>query len=215
MKENNNLFKIRREYNKFSLDEPLMHSNPMLEFRNWLKLAIETIKEDATAMVLSTVSSSGKPSSRVVLLKVADERGLSFFSSYESRKAKELDENSYASLLFYWKEMDRQVRVEGKVKKTSRQISNLYFDRRPHNSKLTTIISRQSTEIGSRMELDEAFNAMKLLMEDKEVKRPKYWGGYLLVPERVEFWQGRPNRLHDRIIYEKQKDKWIKTRLSP
>ena len=215
MEEKNGLYGIRREYDRVFLDEQSMNENPVLEFQKWLKEAIQLIKEDAIAMVLSTVSKDGNPSSRIVLLKQASESGFTFFTNYESRKGLELKENSNAALLFYWKELDRQVRIEGTVSKTSEQISEEYFNSRPVDSRISAITSRQSRSVENRAKLEELFYRLKHDEQRKKLKRPPHWGGYVLRPDMIEFWQGRPNRLHDRIVYQKNENIWERIRLAP
>lgn len=215
MSDKKKLHDHRREYDKNIIHEHSMPKDPLLLFHDWLEEAIKLIHEDATAMVLSTVASNKQPSSRIVLLKEIDDEGLTFFSNYESRKGKELQQNDLASVLFYWKEMERQVRIEGKLRKTSSAVSDTYFDSRPKDSRIAAIISRQSAVIKGRSELDAAFNAYKKKNSKSKLIRPDHWGGYQLIPEYFEFWQGRPNRLHDRFIYVLENEMWTTKRLAP
>lgn len=215
MEEVNRLHGIRREYEKSSLDEHLMDQNPLNEFRVWLGSAIKLIKDDATAMVLSTVSLQGRPSSRIVLLKDINENGFTFFSNYKSRKGQELEMNAFASLLFYWKEQERQIRIEGKIGRTNPEISDEYFYKRPYDSQIAAISSQQSQPIKDRSMFENEFERIKAETMGKSLKRPEHWGGYILKPDLFEFWQGRPNRLHDRIIYILENDLWITKRLAP
>jgi len=215
MEKINKLHEIRREYEKSSLDEQMMDENPMREFRVWLSSAIELIKDDATAMVLSTVSIDGRPSSRIVLLKDVNEVGLTFFSNYKSRKGQEIDENTFASLLFYWKEQERQIRIEGMISRTNPAISDEYFNGRPYDSQIAAISSQQGQPVKDRSVLETSFEQIKAETMGKSLKRPEHWGGYLLKPDSFEFWQGRPNRLHDRIVYKLNGAEWERSRLSP
>jgi len=215
MEEVNRLHGIRREYEKSSLDEHLMDQNPLNEFKVWLGSAIKIIEDDATAMVLSTVSKNGRPSSRIVLLKDANDNGLTFFTNYKSRKGQELEGNAFASLLFYWKEQERQIRIEGKISRTNPEISDGYFNGRPYDSQIAAISSQQSQPIKDRSMLEKSFERIKTETSGKSLKRPEHWGGYILKPDLFEFWQGRPNRLHDRIVYQLDGIKWKKIRLSP
>jgi pyridoxamine 5'-phosphate oxidase len=166
-------------------------------------------------MVLSTVSSSGKPSSRVVLLKEARRENLMFFTNYTSRKGKELATNPYAALLFFWPDLQRQVRIEGKVEKTSKEDSDYYFASRPETSKLASWASTQSEIIEDREKLEEAYQAETLRFAKIPVPRPPHWGGFQLIPDSFEFWQGRESRLHDRLKYIKNGDEWTIIRLAP
>ncbi|PKP34099.1 MAG: pyridoxamine 5'-phosphate oxidase [Bacteroidetes bacterium HGW-Bacteroidetes-17] len=215
MEEVNRLHGIRREYEKSSLDEHLMDQNPLNEFRVWLGSAIKLIEDDATAMVLSTVSPQGRPSTRIVLLKDISDNGLVFFSNYKSRKGQELEGNAFASLLFYWKEQERQIRIEGKISRTNPEISDEYFNGRPYDSQIAAISSQQSQPIKERSMLEKKFEQIKAETLGKSLKRPEHWGGYILKPDLFEFWQGRPNRLHDRIVYKLDGIHWKKIRLSP
>jgi len=215
MEEVNRLHGIRREYEKSSLDEHLMDQNPLNEFRVWLGSAIKLIEDDATAMVLSTVSLQGRPSSRIVLLKDINENGFTFFSNYKSRKGKEIAGNAFASLLFYWKEQERQIRIEGKISRTNPEISDEYFNGRPYDSQIAAISSQQSQTVEDRSILEKSFERIKAETMGKCLKRPEHWGGYILKPDTFEFWQGRPNRLHDRIVYVLENDLWTMRRLAP
>ena len=214
MEEINKLYNLRRDFDQGVLKEEDMHADPLIAFNEWLNHAIEHIEVDATAMVLSTVVKD-QVSSRVVLLKDTNKKGLVFFSNYGSRKGKELEVNKKAALLFFWKEFDRQVRIEGTVKKTSAAESDRYFYRRPYESRIAASVSNQSELIENRLVLDAQFSQMKTEMKEEQVVRPDDWGGYVLVPNYFEFWQGRSNRLHDRICYKKSKKSWNKYRLAP
>ncbi len=214
MEEINRLYNLRREFDQGQLNEENLHENPMQTFDEWLDYAIEHIEVDATAMVLSTVLNN-QVSSRVVLLKETNKGGLVFFSNYNSRKGVELQENNKAALLFFWKELDRQVRIEGVVKKTTAKESDDYFNRRPLESRLSAVVSNQSQVIKNRKVLDESFKELRHKVKDEDLKRPEHWGGYILIPEYFEFWQGRKNRLHDRFCYKKNQKSWDRFRLEP
>jgi len=213
MKDKKYIKDIRREYDFTELTEESVSLNPLEQFKKWINEAIERVK-DPTAMILSTVDKDQKPSSRIVLLKEYSNDGFTFFTNYESRKGKDLANNSFASLLFYWQEFDRQIRIEGDVCKTAEETSNQYFDSRPKESRIAATISTQSEIIKSREQLDEKY---KLVQDKKEEKivRPDFWGGYLLKATKIEFWQGRENRLHDRIVYELIEGVWEVYRLAP
>lgn len=211
-----NLSDVRRVYARAGLQEEDLAAGPMEQFQRWLALAAEADPNDYTSMTLATAGREGRPSARIVLLKGYDERGFVFFSNYESRKAGEMAENPSAALLFYWPAFERQVRIEGRVEKTSREESEAYYRTRPRGSRIGAWASRQSTVIGERAELEEQVRAIEERFPDDDIPPPEYWGGYRLVPERIEFWQGRPDRLHDRLRYRRLPDRsWTVERLSP
>jgi len=166
-------------------------------------------------MFVATCTSGGRPSLRTVLLKAYDENGFVFFTNYTSRKGNDLKENPYAALLFFWKETERQIRIEGKVKKVSRKESEEYFHSRPYDSQIAATVSNQSKLIKSRSELEKKFEILKAEFVGKEIIAPDYWGGYRVIPDKFEFWQGRENRLHDRIQYSLKKKSWVIERLQP
>lgn len=206
---------IRREYKKGNLSESEVKPKPIDQFAQWMDDALQFVPDDPTAMILSTVSISGMPSSRIVLLKDFKEEGFTFFTNYGSRKGKEIFSNPNASILFYWKELERQIRIEGRVQKTDSEVSTNYFDSRPIESKVAANVSEQSTEISSREGLDESFKRLTEYYNQQPIVRPENWGGYILSPIYFEFWQGRENRMHDRIVYELEKDDWKIKRLAP
>jgi pyridoxamine 5'-phosphate oxidase len=211
-----NLSDVRRVYARGGLEEEDLAAGPMEQFQRWLALAAEADPNDYTSMTLATADREGRPSARIVLLKGYDERGFVFFSNYESRKAGEMAENPFAALLFYWPAFERQVRIEGRVEKTSREESEAYYRTRPRGSRIGAWASRQSAVIGGRAELEKEVRALEERFPDDDIPPPDYWGGYRLVPERVEFWQGRPDRLHDRLRYGRLPDgSWTVERLSP
>ena len=207
---------LRKDYGKDSLDVKGILPDPFEQFEAWMTTAIAEEGEEANAMILSTVDSLGQPSSRVVLLRSLDEEmGFGFFTNYTSRKAVEIDANPQASLLFFWKTLQRQVRVEGEVTKAPAQVSDDYFAGRPRESKIGAWSSPQSAVIPSRASLDQIVNHYAGQFEGRDVPRPSFWGGYFLKPRRIEFWQGRPNRLHDRVVYKEVAGVWKVTRLAP
>jgi len=190
--------------------------NPIKQFANWFTTAIETGIRDVNAMSLATAGQDAKPSVRIVLLKSFDEDGFVFFTNYESEKGKQLEANPYAALGFYWIELDRQIRISGKVDKTSRKESQTYFHSRPVGSQLSAWASRQSAVLDGRRVLDARMEEMNERFADKRVPLPPHWGGYRLKPGNMEFWQGRSNRLHDRFRYTRQSDgSWLIERLAP
>lgn len=206
--------KLRREYSGPLLTQDQVSNDPIEQFTFWFDEALDHNLTDANAVALATAS-NGKPSVRIVLLKGFDISGFRFFTNYKSRKAVELDENPSASLCFYWRELNRQVRIEGKVKKMSPLNSESYFSKRPRKSQIAAWASKQSSEVQSRKELVKNFERIEQQFKNKEVTRPEFWGGYLLKPTVIEFWQGRPVRMHDRILYRKVGKKWETSRLAP
>ena len=210
------LASIRKEYSLQSLEINQVAKDPFLQFSQWLKEAVEAEVLEVNAMCLSTVSKDGFPNSRVVLLKELDE-GFVFFTNYESDKGKELESNPKASLTFFWAEIERQVRIVGTVSKVSTEESDAYFLSRPYGSQLGAWASPQSQEIVSRDVIETNQKDLERKFTELAIIRPPQWGGYRLVPHRVEFWQGRPSRLHDRICYEKvlKSSSWKIVRLAP
>ncbi|MBP6411620.1 MAG: pyridoxamine 5'-phosphate oxidase [Pseudarcicella sp.] len=206
---------LRENYTKGSLDKSDVFVSPFLQFEKWFNEALESQIKEPNAMVLATVSSENKPSSRVVLLKGFDS-GFNFFTNYKSRKGEELFQNPNACLNFFWNELERQVRIEGVVEKLSDSESDAYFHSRPISSQIGAIASNQSEIIESRRFLEEKESELLLHIQNKNIDRPTHWGGYKLIPNYFEFWQGRPSRLHDRIAYTLQSDNtWQIDRLSP
>ena len=207
---------IRQEYKKQSLLEQDLAKDPFLQFTKWWEDAIKSEIEEVNAMTLATATADGLPSARIVLLKEFNERGFVFFSNYESHKAHELADNPQACLVFFWKELERQVRLNGSVEKISAAASDEYFHSRPVNSKLGAWASPQSSVIASRDVIENKALQYQKEFDGLEIPRPPYWGGYILVPACIEFWQGRPGRLHDRFQYTLQKDGgWKVERLAP
>lgn len=207
---------IRREYIMASLSEDQVDPAPILQFDRWWKEAMAAEIDEVNAMTLATVAANGRPSARIVLLKGYTEEGFVFFTNYFSRKGSEISGNAVAALLFFWKELERQVRIEGKISTVSDAESDEYFASRPVESKLGAWASPQSKQIDSRDQLEKQFNAMRDKFSGKEIPRPPHWGGYRVAPDRIEFWQGRPGRLHDRLVYEKNETTgWQISRLAP
>jgi pyridoxamine 5'-phosphate oxidase len=213
--ENDKIANLRREWSSRKLDESNVNSNPIGQFSEWMQEAIDADLLDVNAMTLATADKNGVPSARIVLLKSIDKKGLVFFTNYESNKGKDLAENPKASVVFFWKELERQVRVTGTVEKILKKESEEYFKSRPYESQISAWASDQSSEVKSRKELEEKFAELKNKYPVKKVPLPDFWGGYRINPDRFEFWQGRPNRLHDRIAYIKERGKWKIVRLAP
>ena len=205
---------LRQEYMRERLDESDVAADPLTQFRAWFDEAVRAELPMVNAMSLATVSAQGQPSARVVLLKGLDERGFVFYTDYDSRKGRELAVNRNAALLFYWIELEREVRIEGAVERTSTTESDDYFESRPVGSRLAALCSRQSCVIPDRQALERAYSEMAERHRDAP-PRPEAWGGFRVIPHAVEFWQGRPNRLHDRLLYRKTGVGWEIVRLSP
>jgi len=206
---------IRKEYTQKQLSELDINSNPFSQFDIWMKETIESYIPEPNAMTLATSSFEGKPSARIILLKKYDESGFSFFTNYNSRKSKNIIQNPYGALVFFWPELERQIRIEGKISKVSDKESDLYFKTRPEGSKIGAWASPQSQVIPNRKYLENLNADFKEEFSKKPIKRPPNWGGYLLVPTLFEFWQGRPDRLHDRIQYTLTNSRWNIERLAP
>lgn len=206
---------LRREYDGTPLDESTVLPDPVSQFTVWFDEILNKIKQDPNAMVLSVCDNKSRPSSRTVLLKGFDENGFIFYTNYNSRKGLVMEENPWVSLTFFWADLMRQVHIEGRVEKTDEITSDEYFQSRPVSSKLGAWASDQSRPVSGRKELEERLNKAEKKYGTKHIPRPPYWGGYKVIPERVEFWQGRLNRLHDRICYTKNGDYWQITRLMP
>ena len=197
------------------LDEKTIDRDPIKQFQLWFNDAVAAKLPMPEAMTLATATPEGKPSARMVLLKQVDHDGFVFFTNYQSAKAEQLDANPYAALVFYWSLLDRQVRVEGSVVKTSAQESREYFSTRPRESQIGAWASAQSQAIGGREVLEQRAHELEDLYRDREVDCPEHWGGYRLKPERIEFWKSRIGRLHDRILYIRNDNAWTITRLAP
>ena len=210
-----NLADLRQHYTKGGLEEHQIPDSPFTLFNEWFKQAGELGVLEPNAMVLSTVSADNKPSSRVVLLKGIEDEGFIFYTNYESRKGKELEHNPSVSSLFFWPEAERQMRIEGKVSKISRESSKEYFVSRPRESQLGACASEQSSIIKGRHIIEESYKQCLAQYEVIDIPLPDFWGGYIIHPSSFEFWQGRPSRLHDRMKYTKEQDSWLIVRLSP
>lgn len=211
----NYLNTLRHNYSKESLDKDDVNTDPVLQFAKWFEEAVGAQVIDPNAMTLCTATKEGTPSARIVLLRNLSDCGFVFYSNYTSRKGMEIEENPNCALLFFWPELERQIRIEGVVQKQSDEESDLYFNSRPHGSKLGAWASEQSKVISSREVLIKQQEELSKKYPDENVPRPPHWGGYLLKPVSIEFWQGRPNRLHDRILYRIENNNWKIERLSP
>ncbi len=207
---------LRQEYKAKSLTEKEVSKNPITQFEKWFKEAMMSDLLEPNIMTLATASPDGKPSARVVLLKGFDQNGFIFYTNYLSRKGKEIAKNPYASLVFYWHELERQVRIEGTIEKLGKEESERYFQSRPKDSQIGALASPQSQEIESRKELEAKWLELEEKYHNKDVPKPSFWGGYIVRPQLIEFWQGRPGRLHDRLLFKRvDKATWKLVRLAP
>jgi len=206
---------LRRDYARARLDEASVAPDPFVEFARWFEEAVKAEARDPNAMTLATASAHGVPSARIVLLKGFDERGFVFFTDYRSRKGTELARNPHAALVFYWPELERQVRITGTTSQTDRQESEAYFRSRPRGSRLSAWISHQSQVIEGRQQLEARIPELERRYPADDVPLPPYWGGFRLTPDAIEFWQGRTSRLHDRLRYLQEGERWRIERLSP
>jgi pyridoxamine 5'-phosphate oxidase len=207
---------LRNEYAAHGLRRADLHSDPLQQFGAWFAAALAADIRDVNAMSLATATPDGKPSVRIVLLKGFDERGFAFFTNYDSEKGQQLDANPHAALVFYWVQLERQVRISGTVEKTSREDSAAYFHSRPVGSRLGAWASKQSEVVDARQVLEARLTEMTERYENGDVPLPPHWGGYRVTPDRFEFWQGRPNRMHDRFRYLRRADgTWQIDRLAP
>jgi len=208
--------RLRKEYTRAGLKESDAAPDPIAQFRRWFGEALAADLHEPNAMTLASATPDGRPSARVVLLKGFDERGFAFYTNYESRKGRELEDNPRCALVFYWGELERQVRVEGRASRVSEEESDGYFESRPRGSRLGAWVSEQSRPVESRDALEKRLRGLEAEYEGREVPRPHFWGGYRVEPEVIEFWQGRENRLHDRLVYRRSEGGgWRRERLQP
>lgn len=211
-----NLSDLRREYERTGLLLENLAADPVEQFRAWFTEALAADPKDANAMTLATADREGRPAARIVLLKGVDAGGFVFYTNYESRKGREMAENPRVALVFFWPLLDRQVRIEGRIERTSREDSEAYFKSRPLGARLGAWASRQSRVLAGREELEWELAELEKRFGDGEVPLPDFWGGYRVIPAAIEFWQGRPSRLHDRFRYERSDaGEWRIDRLSP
>lgn len=210
-----NLYQMRQEYAAGSLNEAEMPQSPLKAFKEWLKYAIDSGLSEPNAMTVATATTDGKPSARVVLLKEVNDNGFVFFTNYLSRKGRELIVNPETAIVFDWHDIERQVRVEGRAEKLSAEESEAYFNERPEDAKIGAWASPQSKIVKDREELEKLQEEIEEQFDNIPIHRPSHWGGYLIRPSVIEFWQGRPSRMHDRIVYYKTEDGWTKHRLAP
>ena len=216
MSESRNIADIRTDYTLAALDEVTADDDPILFFRKWFKEAEAAQITEVNAMTLATVDATAAPHARIVLLKALDDRGFTFYTNYDSAKGTEMSANPHVALMFFWKELERQVRIEGAIERVSSQESDTYFHSRPVGSRLGAWASPQSQPISDRHILDANYKEYELKFAGKDIPRPEHWGGYRVLPVRIEFWQGRASRMHDRILFSKDGDgEWGKSRLAP
>lgn len=207
---------LRQDYSAATLSENDTKGDPINQFEQWFNEALAAKLHEPNAMTLATATANGKPSARIVLLKGFNQHGFMFYTNYLSRKGKEITKNPQGAITFFWAELERQVRIEGTIEKLSKEDSERYFHTRPKGSQIGAVVSPQSQEIEGRDELEKKWSELEAEYEGKEVPKPSFWGGYILNPQLVEFWQGRSSRLHDRILYKKvDKKSWKKVRLAP
>lgn len=206
---------MRVDYKKHKLEEEDVNKNPIFQFEKWFQDAKDANVHEPYAMTLATANKAGQPTARIVLMRKFDEKGFVFYTNYLSRKGNDILENPKAGLLFFWQDLERQVRIEGVLEKDTEQESDMYFQSRPHESKIGAWTSEQGKVIANRKVLEERFLEYSEKYPDEFVPRPPHWGGYLLRPTAIEFWQGRPSRLHDRILFTLENSIWKMERLAP
>lgn len=206
---------LRREYKEAELQDEQLPDDPFNLFKQWFREAVASEVLEPNAMTLATVDSDSWPNARTVLMKGIGESSVRFFTNYESQKAREIMQNARVACVFWWGELERQVRLRGTVKKISENESEVYFLSRPRDSQIGAWASRQSRQVQSREELEKLFSEITEQYKNRELTKPPFWGGYDIEADRIEFWQGRPGRLHDRILYKKREQGWIQKRLMP
>ena len=206
---------LRKDYTLNGLDLADVLPDPIAQFRQWFDAAVQAGIPEPNAMHLGTVAENGRPSGRIVLIKDVDERGFVFYTNYESQKGQALIARPVASLTFFYPELERQIRIEGMVEKVSAEESDIYFNSRPRGSQIGAWVSQQSTVIASRAVLEDRQRDLETRFADQPVPRPPHWGGFRVIPDLIEFWQGRPSRLHDRICYRLAGGSWVLERVSP
>jgi pyridoxamine 5'-phosphate oxidase len=206
---------LRKEYTRAGLNEIDVDPDPIVQFHEWFEKVIDADLHEPNAMILATATTDGKPSARTVLLKSYDERGFVFYTNYEGRKAKEIEANPTCALLFHWGELERQIRIEGRVGRVPDAESDAYFAGRPRGSRLGAWASQQSRSVEGRSVLEARVRALEKEYEGREIPRPPFWGGYRVESDTIEFWQGRENRLHDRLVYLRNEGGWKIVRLQP
>lgn len=212
MSSSKDLHDNRRNYILSQLTEDHISPNPYEQFGTWFDEAGQGGIMEPNAMAVSTVNAAGRPSSRIVLLKAYNEEGFVFYTNYHSRKGKNVAENNQVALLFFWDKLERQIRIEGTIEKTTVSLSETYFSSRPYESRLSAVVSEQSEEIPNREYLEDKLISLR---QQESIKRPEHWGGYIVKPDYFEFWQGRASRLHDRIVYSLEDGAWKIKRLAP
>jgi pyridoxamine 5'-phosphate oxidase len=207
---------LRKEYSRNTLDEATVNKHPIVQFEHWFKEALGAKIPEPSAMTLSTVTGQGLPSARIVLLKGIEANAFVFYTNLQSAKGKQLDDHPACALTFFWPELERQVRIEGMASRTTEDTATAYFQGRPRESQVSAWASPQSAAVASRKILEDRVKEIEKRFEGKTVlPKPKQWGGYRVEPHAIEFWQGRPNRLHDRILYTKSDEQWTISRLAP